>query len=152
MNARQRIRSGTSTNTLRVLLAEDDLELRRLIARALRRDGYQVVEAPDGTELLELVADTIIGEKPARPYDLILTDIRMPGWSGMEILHGLYGRGYHTPVVLITAFGDEETHRLAQKLGAVCVLDKPFELDDLRMVVLNTINRRGGAAPRKQTQ
>jgi DNA-binding response OmpR family regulator len=131
----------------RVLVAEDDFELRRMIVWALRKDGYEVVEATDGTELLELVAEAYLSDELGCSYDLIVTDIRMPGWSGMQVLHGLHGQEHATPVVLITAFGDEETHRLAHRLGAVCVLDKPFEMDDLRMIVLNTVKQRHGAAP-----
>jgi DNA-binding response OmpR family regulator len=130
----------------RVLVAEDDFELRRMMVRALRKDGYEIVEATDGIELLERVADTYYDDKDGRPYDVIVTDIRMPGWSGMQVLHGFRGRAEATPVILVTAFGDEQTHRLAEKLGAVCVLDKPFDMDDLRMIVLNTVKRQYAAS------
>ena len=126
----------------RVLVAEDDFELRRMIALALRKDGYEVVVARDGTELLEMVADSFLGDGPDLAYDVIVSDIRMPGWSGMQVLQGLADRDEPIPVILITAFGDAKTHMLARDLGAVCVLDKPFEMEDLRMVVLNTVGAR----------
>jgi len=123
----------------RVLVAEDDFELRRMIALALRKDGYEVVVARDGTELLELVADSFLGDGPELAFDVIVSDIRMPGWTGMQVLQGLADRDEPLPVILITAFGDPKIHMLARDLGAVCVLDKPFEMDDLRMVVLNAV-------------
>ena len=126
----------------RVLVAEDDYELRRMIALALRKDGYEVVVAKDGTELLEMVADSFLGDTADLAFDVIVSDIRMPGWSGMQVLQGLMDRDETMPVILITAFGDAKTHMLAHELGAVCVLDKPFEMDDLRMVVLNTVGAR----------
>ncbi len=126
----------------RVLVAEDDFELRRMIALALRKDGYEVAVARDGTELLEMVAEAYLGDGPGFAFDVIVSDIRMPGWSGMQVLQGLADRDRPTPVILITAFGDAKTHMLARDLGAVCVLDKPFEMDDLRMVVLNTVGAK----------
>jgi len=134
-----------STDPPRVLVAEDDFELRRMMVRALRKDGYEIVEAIDGIELLERVADTLF-DTSGRLFDVIVTDIRMPGWSGMQVLHGFRGKTDMTPVILVTAFGDEQTHRLAHELGAVCVLDKPFDMDDLRMVVLNTLNEHAGSS------
>ena len=131
-----------SVTPARVLVAEDDFELRRMIALALRKDGYEVVVARDGTELLEMVADSFLGDAAELSFDVIVSDIRMPGWSGMQVLQGLADRDQPMPVILITAFGDAKTHTLARDLGAVCVLDKPFEMDDLRMVVLNAIGAR----------
>jgi DNA-binding response OmpR family regulator len=123
----------------RVLVAEDDFELRRMIALSLRKDGYEVVVAKDGTELLEMVADSFLGDGGELAFDVIVSDIRMPGWSGLQVLQGLADRDEPMPVILITAFGDAKTHMLARDLGAVCVLDKPFEMDDLRMVVLHAV-------------
>jgi DNA-binding response OmpR family regulator len=117
----------------RILVAEDDAELRGLIAGALRRDGHDVVQAADGTEILELLAATI--SDGVAPFDLIVTDVRMPGWTGLDLLAGLRNHAFGPPVVLMTAFGDERLHASARRLGAVATLDKPFELDVLRALV-----------------
>jgi DNA-binding response OmpR family regulator len=114
-----------------VLLAEDDHELRSLVASTLRREGFNVVEARNGTELLEQVGSSLLDRKHRVRFDLIITDLRMPGKSGLDILNGLDQGGITTPVLLMTAFGDERTHVLARRFGAVGVLDKPFDLDQL---------------------
>jgi CheY-like chemotaxis protein len=117
----------------RVLLADDDFELRHLLSTELRQAGYTVTEVASGTDLLDrLASDLIESAKPQ--FDLLVSDVRMPGWSGLEVLGGLRRAGLGLPVVLITAFGDPPTHRAAHKLGAV-LLDKPFDLDDFRGTV-----------------
>jgi DNA-binding response OmpR family regulator len=123
----------------RVLLAEDDQEMRTLLVSTLRRDGYEVLEAQDGKELLGLITDQILEAKGRPGIDLIVSDIRMPGLSGMNILAGLRKVDWATPVLLITAFGDKETHTEAKRMGAVAVFDKPFDLDDFRTAVMNLI-------------
>lgn len=134
----------------RVLVAEDDREMRRLVVEALSEDGYDVAEVCDGVELLAQVGSSVLfgGFGSTRPPpDLIVTDVRMPGLTGLTVIEGLRRTGTGVPVVVITAFGDEETHRIAHENGAVAVFDKPFELDDLRAVVLDTLGPPG-AAPR----
>jgi CheY-like chemotaxis protein len=64
-------------------------------------------------------------------FDLVISDVRMPGLTGIEILEGMYKHKGFPPVVLITAFGDEETHEQAHRLGAVAMFDKPFDIDEL---------------------
>ncbi len=70
----------------RVLLAEDDRELRRLLATELRKEGYVVEEAGSGFELLELLSDVALRDEA---FDLIVTDIRMPGLTGLSVVEGL---------------------------------------------------------------
>jgi len=121
----------------RVLLAEDDGEMCRLLADALRLEGYEVTETFDGLELLDLI-DALrleVLDDYLLPVDLIISDIRMPWVSGLEVLRELRQRDRATPVILITAFGDEQTHAEARRLGACAVLDKPFDLDQFRDLV-----------------
>jgi DNA-binding response OmpR family regulator len=66
---------------------------------------------------------------------VIVTDLRMPGVSGLSVLRTIREYGWRVPVVLITAFGSEETLNEAARLDAAIVLHKPFELDDLRMAI-----------------
>ena len=110
-----------------VLLAEDDAELRRLIATTLRDDGYEVVEAANGMELLDSL-ELMIGRR--LPY-AIVTDVRMPLLSGMDVLAVIRASSTEVPVILITAFGDIDTHGEAHDLGAVAILDKPFDMSAL---------------------
>jgi DNA-binding response OmpR family regulator len=116
---------------LRVLVGEDDLEMRRLVVQALRRDGYEVDEAGDGAALLELLRDRVAS---GEPIHLVISDIRMPGCTGLQVLERLRSANDRVPVILMTAFGDDETRALAQRRGAV-LFDKPFLIDDLRKAV-----------------
>ena len=113
----------------RVAVAEDNPDMRRLVADALRRDGYSVVELEDGARLQIEVA-----QLSSEAVDLIVSDVRMPLVTGLEILRDLRKLGSKTPFVLMTAFGDEATRREAVQLGAI-VFSKPFKLDELRSVV-----------------
>ncbi len=125
-----------------VLVAEDDDDIRQMLVAALERDGYEVLEAKDGGELLDHVGSSLLfGDIFPRP-DVIVSDIRMPGFTGLEVLAGLRDASWSTPVVLITAFGSEEAHQEALRLGADAIFDKPFDVDDLRTVVLNVMPRR----------
>jgi CheY-like chemotaxis protein len=114
----------------RVLIAEDHDEFRRLLVESFRAEGYQVAECRNGMELIGLLHCL---EEPARPndFDLIISDIRMPGVTGLSVLAGLRELKDGTPVILITAFGDESTHAEAERLGVGAIIDKPFEIRDL---------------------
>jgi len=115
-----------------VLLADDDHELRRLLATELRKDGFVVTEARTGIELRHRLDDG------TDSFDLIVTDVRMPGLTGLAVIDGLRNGNQRskTPVILITAFGDAHTHAEAKRLKVV-VLDKPFDLDDFRSCAAN---------------
>jgi DNA-binding response OmpR family regulator len=115
----------------RILLADDDYEMRTLLTLSLLKAGYNVVECPDGWSLLEHLEPYILLGSEDEKVDLVISDIRMPGITGIEILRGLpQGRGY-PPIILITAFGDKKTHSQAEQFGVAAMFDKPFEIDDL---------------------
>jgi DNA-binding response OmpR family regulator len=121
-----------------ILLAEDDEEMRKTLSSLLRACGYRVVECSDGLDLLKMFGASQL-QTHAPGYSLLISDIRMPGLSGLEILEGFRGKPGFPPVILITAFGDEETHVKARESGAVAVLDKPFEVEDLLAMVRETV-------------
>jgi DNA-binding NtrC family response regulator len=118
----------------RVLLAEDDGAMRDLMARTLRRNGFEVVETRNGYETLERLAHGLIHD-PRIWFDLIISDVRMPGYDGLNILASIKQLPEYVPVILITAFGTSATHAAAARLGVFAMLDKPFDLDDLMTVV-----------------
>jgi two-component system, response regulator, stage 0 sporulation protein F len=121
-----------NTGRYRVLLTEDDYEMRALLAMALRKSGYKVVECADGIGMLTHLAASLLPDEFARePVDLIISDIRMPGVTGMEVLEGKPKNGDFPPMILITAFGDAETHARANQFGAAAIFDKPFDVDVL---------------------
>jgi CheY-like chemotaxis protein len=115
----------------RVVVADDDAELRGVLVESLRRDGYELVEDTDGGRLLVRVAAVYAVEGGAPPIDLIISDIRMPVCTGLEILKGLRDARWATPVILMTSFVDGEVRARAARLGAV-LLEKPFDLSSLR--------------------
>lgn len=113
----------------RVLVAEDDSEMRRVLVRVFTREGLVVSEARDGLELVE-IATAMLLEEGAAP-ELVVTDVHMPGRSGIEALRALGTTLRPAAILVITAFGDEATHREAVAVGAAGVLNKPFERDAL---------------------
>jgi two-component system OmpR family response regulator len=110
-----------------VLLAEDDDDMREVIATRLTREGMRVVEVDDGFELrdyLELCRRTGVPEP-----DVVVTDVRMPGESGPEAL--LHSQFHHSPVVLIGACINAEARAYGARVGVVAMFEKPFSLQDL---------------------
>ncbi len=128
-----------------ILIAEDDAEMRSLIALTLKQYGYQVIECRDGIELLTRLHAA--ATNPEDQCDLVISDNRMPGASGLAVLNELSTSGAFLPVILITAFGDTETHAEALRLGAVACIDKPFDLDELLQQVHAVVPRAGPPAP-----
>jgi len=124
----------------RILVAEDDPDMRRLVVETLREDGYDVVAVSDGGRLLVTLAHEIVDENGAELADLLVSDVRMPTCSGMEILEQLRASHRRMPVILMTAFGDAATHDHAEALGAL-LFDKPFDIDDLRTAVASLLRR-----------
>jgi CheY-like chemotaxis protein len=119
----------------RILLAEDDPEMKKLLSHRLRRDGCLVLELPDGRQLLAAVAAELLHLDDGHPIDLIISDVRMPGPSGLQILTAVRRSNWHVPFILITAFGSPELRTEARRLGASATFDKPFDLDDLMTAV-----------------
>lgn len=117
----------------RILLLEDNAAMRVLLAETLLEGGYEVVESDRVAPWIDRI---LRGEAPetAPAFDLVVSDIRMPGRSGLELLEGLRQFDFLLPVILITAYGSPETHREARRLGAT-LLDKPFEMEQLLALV-----------------
>lgn len=109
-----------AASKVRVLVADDKENMRKLVARILG-DGYAVEEAEDGARALSLVA--------TRPYDVVVTDIRMPGASGFELLAAVKARDPATEVVMMTGYATVQDAVRAMKQGAFDYLEKPFDPD-----------------------
>ncbi len=126
-----------------ILIAEDDDEMRALLKQTLRARGFKVSECSNGFQLineLKFFEDPNDSEK----YNLVISDIRMPGLIGTEVLEAASLSPNAPPIILITAFGDTETHDQARRFGAVAILDKPFDMDDLIKVVENILHGNDG--------
>jgi two-component system, NtrC family, response regulator AtoC len=114
-----------------ILLVEDRDSLRRLLARALADEGYEVAAAATGAEAVRRLAE--------RTFDLVLTDLKLPGISGLEVLAAARERQPRTPVVVLTGYGTVGAAVEAMKLGAFDFLEKPLELPDLAHLVERAI-------------
>ena len=115
-----------------VLVVEDEEKLRRVVELQLKTAGFEVEQAGTAEEALKLAAGA----------NVILTDLRLPGLSGLELLTNLRRQDSHTPVIVMTAFGSIETAVEAMKAGAVDFLPKPFSLDHLMTVVNKALELR----------
>jgi CheY-like chemotaxis protein len=111
----------------RILVIEDDAEMRRLLRDFIQEAGYEACSVEDGSAAFV---------KTAREFfDLILTDIRMPGLSGLEVLPGLKKLQPHAPIIVITAFGSEEVRQRALERGAHAYIEKPIFLEELKRLI-----------------
>jgi DNA-binding response OmpR family regulator len=126
----------------RILVAEDDEAMRRVVVETLQRQGYDVLQVPDGGRLLVTLAREYMHDDGADLVDLLVSDVRMPVCTGLQILEQLRAVHCMIPAILITAFGDEETRRRARSLGAV-LLDKPFQMTELQTAVANLLRPSG---------
>ncbi|HEV3073888.1 MAG TPA: response regulator, partial [Thermoanaerobaculia bacterium] len=121
--------------TGRILLVEDRDSLRRLLARALADDGYEVAAASTGGDAVRLLGE--------RPFDLVLTDLKLPDGSGLEVLAASRQSQPRVPVVVLTGYGSIGAAVEAMKLGAHDFLEKPLELPDLARLVAKAIGGEG---------
>ena len=111
----------------RILIVEDRDALRRLLETALAQHGYDVTSAADGAEGIALAK--------SGAFDLIVTDLKLPSASGLEVLAASRERRPEVPVVVLTAHGTVQTAVDAMKMGACDFLEKPVEIDDLAALV-----------------
>jgi DNA-binding response OmpR family regulator len=116
------------------LLAEDDPELRGLLAEALRRDGHLVMEVSNGVILDDVIRE-LAGQSPDHAREIVISDVRMPGRNGLAVLESHRGRAWCPPFVFMTGFSDADVRDEAHRLGAAAVIEKPFDMDDLRAVL-----------------
>ena len=122
----------------RVLVAEDDSDVRGVMARSLRALGLDVTEADDGGRMLVALASRLDDKRPV--FDLIVTDVRMPVLDGLEVLRGLRAAQRSTPLVIVTADDGSGVRAAAARFGAV-VLPKPLDLDQLEATVREQLSR-----------
>jgi two-component system NtrC family response regulator len=111
----------------RILVVDDDESLRWVTQAQLQQSGYQVNSAADGRHALASMSES--------PPDLVITDLQMPGMSGLELLKRVRAEYPEILVILVTAFGTVETAVEAMKAGAYDYITKPVNMDELRMIV-----------------
>lgn len=117
----------------RILVVDDDSGMRMAMTETLRRKKYQVDQASGGEEGLDLVGK--------HSYQALITDLRMPGMTGLELLHKVKSKSPATEVILVTAYGTVSTAVEAMKEGAYDYLQKPFSAPDLERIVHNALTK-----------
>jgi len=123
----------------RVLVVEDEKSMRDLLSMMLRKEGYTVEAADSGTQAASRIAKDPL-------YDLVITDVSMPGMTGLELLRHVRKVSPDSSVILMTAYGSKETAIEALNEGAAYYVEKPFDLDEMKVVARRTIDQKRIAA------
>lgn len=143
------IEGWSSPQPPRVLVIDDDDLMREMLVESLEAVGCEVTQAsttlPWMLSCIDQESDQENNngqqqqeqaqEQDASLFDLVISDIRMPGISGLGMLENMPGDHPRSPTILITAYGDANTHERARRAGAVVVLDKPFSIESLMLWV-----------------
>jgi DNA-binding NtrC family response regulator len=122
----------------RILIVEDRDSLRRMLEAALGQEGYEVATAADGQAGIRMLSE--------RPFDFVLTDLKLPDVSGLRVLEASRAAQPRVPVVVLTGYGTVGTAVEAMKLGAYDFLEKPLELDDLSRLIEQALGERDEGA------
>ena len=117
----------------RILVVDDDAEMRALLLDVLHNEGYDVDEAKDGT-------DAVLALR-ARKFDVILMDKNMPGPSGLDLLPGFRRVCPDSRIIMMTAFGDVASYMEAAEKGAVEYLFKPFRMEEMKEAITKALGR-----------
>ena len=115
-------------DSARILVIEDDVDINDVVAASLRKTGYVCVQAFSGSEA-RLLLKTAAAEGEA-PFDLVITDLMLPGASGEELVRAIRANS-DAPVIVVSARSDAADKVALLKLGADDYLTKPFDLDEL---------------------
>lgn len=118
----------------KILVVDDEQSLREVLSIMLKRAGYSVTSVTDGDEAVELVQKEI--------FDLVITDLRMPKIDGMEVLKAVKSASPETVVLIITAFATADSAVEAMKHGAYDYLTKPFQVDEVQLIIRNALEKR----------
>jgi two-component system response regulator PilR (NtrC family) len=118
----------------RILVVDDERSMREFLEILLRKEGYEVVTAGD--------VDAALVALESDDYDLVISDIRMPGKSGLDLLRAIRAAQSEALVLMITAFATTETAIAAMKEGAYDYLTKPFKVDEIRLVVKKALEKK----------
>ncbi len=121
-------------NGSRVLVADDEPNARRILEILLRKLGCEVFSAADGKAALEILHET--------PMDLLITDLNMPGMSGLELLAAIRQDGHTFPVIVVTAYGTVDNAVAAMKLGAFDFIIRPLDVEQVKIVVRRALDVR----------
>lgn len=115
-----------------ILIVDDEDALREALGKILEDDGYGVISAASGEQALEILQD--------HPVDLMLTDIRMPGMSGLDLLKKIREIHSSLGVIILTGYGEIDSYIEAMHFGALEYVSKPFKINELKFIVNKILN------------
>lgn len=118
----------------KILVVDDEESIREFFEIMLKREGYEVMTAQNGRVALDLLK--------TKNADLIITDIQMPEMSGMELLAQVKEIDIDIPIIMVTAFGSTDTAVEAMKLGAFDYIQKPFKIDEVKIIIAEALEKR----------
>ncbi|TAJ27600.1 MAG: sigma-54-dependent Fis family transcriptional regulator [Nitrospirae bacterium] len=118
----------------KILIVDDERSMRDVLSIMLKRAGYEVAVAADGDEAIEQISK--------EPFDLVITDLKMPKVGGLEVLKAAKKASSETVVLVITAFASTESAVEAMKCGAYDYLTKPFQVDEVQLIIRNALEKR----------
>lgn len=121
--------------TPRVMIAEDDSDLRAAMAALLRDEEIDVVAVPDGTVACRYLDDCIVHDRPRLRIHALVTDLAMPEMSGARLLDYLDELGHALPTIVVTGLDSEVVDRMARRPAVRAVLRKPLDADALLRVL-----------------
>ena len=126
------------TKNTRILIADDDPRVLLILRTTLERmkNGYSIVAARDGAEALQKVA--------TQPFDLVITDVRMPGIDGIELVEAIRASKLNTAVIWITAYGCNRLQAERDRLDVYRCLDKPLRIGEIRQAALEALETNMG--------
>lgn len=126
----------------RILVCDDEISLRTVLAAILRREGFRVSSVKNGQEALEVLHNSFAHDEDDF-FDLVIADINMPEMDGMELLERVSKEFPNLPVIMLTAHGTVDFAVSALKKGALDFLTKPYEREEIIRVVRTAIAQRG---------
>src|SRR2546428_4980100 len=117
----------------KILIVDDERSMRELLERVFQRQGYTVRVAEDGSVALDMIRSSV--------YDLVISDVKMPRLSGIELLTQCREFSPETMVIIMTAFATIDNAREAFKFGADDFIQKPFDIDELKLIVQKALEK-----------
>jgi DNA-binding response OmpR family regulator len=119
---------------VRIMIIEDDEEMRSLMKDFFEEEGFETDSVSNGVDALRMLSKD--------HFDLVITDIRMPGLTGLDILPRIRSLKPETPIIVMTAYGSDDVRRRSLERGATTYLEKPIHLSKLRTVIREMVLRK----------
>ena len=125
---------GLNGEEMKILVVDDEEGARELFNTILSDEGYEVTLAVNGEDALSRMKGVI--------YDLVVTDIKMPGMDGLQLLQEIRKEGSKADVIMVTAYGEVESYLKAMSLGAAEYINKPIRIKELKRIVHKVLSER----------